>query len=191
MAGGGAFPRGRAAAVMWRAGPSTSLREGACDDMDAGRNDTKLDAEWLRLRLAYGLCDAGAVVAWAEDRILDASRPPAVAVEIAGAPGLGVQDLMGILAAVPGQVDPDVVRARIFAELADRLRAQPQSLVDVVWHLRRLALNGGAPDEATADEIDALDALCAYLESDGEPEDLVRSRALDLLDRKASPWRRR
>jgi hypothetical protein len=118
--------------------------------MDGGDRveNLKLEAEWLRLSLVHGLRDGNAVVRWAEDRLLNSERPPACLVEIAGASGAGIQDLMNLLAAVPGRVDPSAARGRVFAELAAQLRARPDTLADVVWRLGRMALHGDVPSEA-------------------------------------------
>jgi hypothetical protein len=152
------------------------------------QDDIKLEAEWLRLCLAYGLRERSAVIAWAENRLAGASVPPAGLVEIVTASDARPQDVMGMLAAVPGRFDRGVARARIFAELADRLRAQPLTLAEIVWRLGRMALNGDAPDEAAVDEIDELNALCSDLDDEAGLEIRLRARALAFLDRLASAW---
>jgi hypothetical protein len=154
--------------------------------MGSQRDDIKLEAAWLRLCLAYGLRDTSAVQAWAEDHLRRADKPPAGLVELVGASHAGVQDVMDLLAAVPGRVAAGAARARVFAELAACLRAYPDALTDIVGRLRRMALNGDAPDEAAADEIDTFDAQCSRLDDDVALADGSRVCVLAFLDRHAA-----
>jgi hypothetical protein len=81
----------------------------------------KLEAEWLRMCLEWGIRSKADVIAWADRRVESTDRPHPSIIDVAMATNVGPQDVLDLLRAVPGQAEPAVVRARFFGELAAML----------------------------------------------------------------------
>ena len=94
------------------------------------------ESEYLRLALAMGLVDKDMVIAWA-DRVVMASQDPQIEViEVSLARSRPTDEIMGILASIPGEGDLTITAHHVLRLLRERLKAGDVSLesaVDMLW----------------------------------------------------------
>lgn len=94
------------------------------------------EAEYLRLALAMALLDNDAAVAWADRTIMALDNPPIEIIEVSLAGNKPNDEMMRLLAAVPGQGDLTAVAHQVLGLLHKRLEVGDVSLeaaVEMLW----------------------------------------------------------
>lgn len=93
--------------------------------MTEAQDRIKADAEHLRHCLGNSLCTVVDVVAWADREISVAECVDPRLIDIAMATKSSPQNVLALLWAVLGEVEPAEVRRRFFGQLAALLRREP------------------------------------------------------------------
>lgn len=128
--------------------------------------------------LEFGLLDVAEIITWADARLLQAERPPAMLCEVSLSRGRDPRDVAAILRRFPGTADNSTVTRLLIALLRDRLDADPGGVGRVAEVLYRLAL-AEAIESPRLSEValwawDALDlAEAGYL--DESQEQIIRT----------------
>ncbi len=84
-------------------------------------DETKVEAEVLRLLIVIGLRRVDDAVKWADETIAAALHPAIEVIEVAQGGRLASIDMAGLLRAVLGEADKEVVAGRVFRELLREL----------------------------------------------------------------------
>jgi len=162
------------------------LYDSICANVTEHQKRTKDEAELMRLCLDYGLCSKADVIAWADREIETCDAPDPAVIDVALATRATTQDLLDLLAAVPGTSDVVSARAMFLGRVADALRHAPDTLPEVVRVLRRVALCGDAPDERASHAMRTLENDYELVVYAGRPETELRQRILTFLDEQAA-----
>jgi len=146
----------------------------------------KQEAAFCQICLDYGFMSRQEVIGWADRYIKSTEHPEPSVIDVALATQIGTQDLLGLLAAVPGPVNISMVYARFFRFLASRLRSHPELTTRIARTLYRMAMCGRAPNEAAFSQMRDLDYDLELVEYAGKDINEVRGRVLDFLENNAN-----
>ena len=94
------------------------------------------DAEYLRLSLSMGLLDEGAVIAWADRNLMVLEGPPVQLIDVSLAGDLPRDELMRLLAVIPGQADLTAVAYQVLGLLRERFESGAvtvEKAMDMLW----------------------------------------------------------
>jgi len=141
----------------------------------------KSQAEWLRICLEYGLASRDEVISWADRHIAESDRPEPSVIDVALATA-PTQDLLGLLGAVPGEVEFQAIYARFFGELAKRLRNASDLVPRVARILRSMALTGKSPNARAEAYMQTFTVDLDLGEYAGRDVEELRTRILAFLD---------
>jgi hypothetical protein len=148
----------------------------------------KFEAERLRLGIRGGWIEPSAAISWADREIAREQDPHPALIDVALAAHQPREELVALLSAMPGQVDPAAVMRRCLGDLLVRLNAEPELGSQVARYLYAAAAAGELPPDRFGHEPFALDdefalaqqgigtvadaqaRLAAFLRRHGEPE---------------------
>jgi hypothetical protein len=94
------------------------------------------EAEFHRLALAMALTDVDTVVAWADQTIAALPEPPIQVIDVSLAGGRPADEVVDLLALIPGKGDLTGVAHRMLGLFHERMRAGEIELelaVDMLW----------------------------------------------------------
>jgi hypothetical protein len=145
------------------------------------------EAEYLRLALAMGLLDKDAAVAWADRTILALDNPPIEVIEVSMAGNQPPDEMMKLLAAIPGEGDLTAAAHRVLKLLRDQLEAGKISLEEAADRLWTYHVCASVPEDERLQAGNFSDCwFCAQQGYWGSP-DSVREDVMSFLAQQTSP----
>jgi hypothetical protein len=117
----------------------------------------KFEAERLRLGVRGGWIEPRAAIDWADGQIAREDPPDPALIDIALATNQRREELVALLAAVPGHADPTAVMRRCLTDLLTRLEAEPALGPQVARYLYAAAAAGDLAVDQFGQEPLALD----------------------------------
>ena len=117
------------------------------------------DAEYLRVALAMGLIDNGLAIAWADRMVMELEKPPLELIDVSSATKQPRDELMRLLAKVPGAGDLSRVAREALWLLRERFEAGEIPLETAVEMIAAFATFAESPSTEWA----AADALSELL----------------------------
>lgn len=146
------------------------------------RRRLKTQAEMMRLLLEYDLCTKADVIAWADREVEEAERPDPDVINVALATSVRIQDLLGLLRAIPGECEVAKARAVLLEKLAVKLRANPDKISDVIRTMLRIALCGDAPGDRATNRMRAFENDYELAVHTGRNIEDLRREILEFLE---------
>jgi hypothetical protein len=139
------------------------------------------EAEFHRLTLAMALTDVNAVVAWADQTIAALPEPPIQVIDVALAGSRPADELVDLLAVVPGRGNLTAVAHQVLGLLLRRFRNgefSEELAVDMLWAYHNWA---DIPEQERLQAGNFADALCCAQQGYYGTLDSVREEILEFL----------
>jgi hypothetical protein len=147
----------------------------------------KYEAERLRIGIRGGWIATRAAIGWADEEIARQPEADPALIEISLAGHQHRDELVALLAAVPGQADPVAVMRRCLGDLLAHLETQPALGPEVARYLYSAAATGELPEEHFGHEPFALDDGFALARQGIGTTDEAQARLIAYLRRHREP----